>query len=144
MSTEKKSLTEVFIDTSYIISLVVSSDKHHSKARELSKRVREERLILVTTKAILLEVGNAFSAKYKAEAIKLIEMLEKDPSIKVVSLDQTLFDQAFEMFKRYDDKYWGLVDCVSFVVMRSRKIVEAFSADQHFNQAGFRALLLEK
>jgi hypothetical protein len=36
---------------------------------------------------------------------------------------------------------WGLVDCVSFVIMRSLGIREAFTADRHFEQAGFVALL---
>lgn len=33
------------------------------------------------------------------------------------------------------------MDCVSFVVMQERGIVEALAADQHFVQAGFRAVL---
>ncbi len=37
----------------------------------------------------------------------------------------------------------GLVDCISFVVMRERNIEAALTADEHFIQAGFRALLRE-
>ena len=40
-------------------------------------------------------------------------------------------------------KEWGLTDCISFVVMRERNLTEALSADAHFEQAGFRALLRE-
>jgi predicted nucleic acid-binding protein len=42
------------------------------------------------------------------------------------------------------DKEWGLTDCVSFIVMQDRKITEALTTDEHFEQAGFRALLLEE
>jgi len=137
-------LSEIFIDTSYIISLTVLSDSHHQKALALSKKIREEKLSVVTTKAILLELGNAFSTKkYRSQGVDLISALEKDSSITVVSLDQNLFDQAFKLFKKYKDKEWGLVDCVSFIVMKSRGIEQAFTADKHFKQAGFRALLLE-
>ncbi len=41
------------------------------------------------------------------------------------------------------DKEWGLVDCVSFVVMREHGIEAALTTDRHFIQAGFRALLRE-
>jgi hypothetical protein len=39
------------------------------------------------------------------------------------------------------DKEWSLVDCISFAVMKQRKIKEALTADHHFVQAGFRAIL---
>lgn len=47
------------------------------------------------------------------------------------------------MYSRHTDKTWGLVDCISFVAMQERGITEALTADRHFVQAGFRALLLE-
>jgi predicted nucleic acid-binding protein len=34
-----------------------------------------------------------------------------------------------------------LIDCVSFVVMEERGMMDALTADEHFEQAGFRALL---
>jgi predicted nucleic acid-binding protein len=36
-----------------------------------------------------------------------------------------------------------MTDCLSFVVMEERGVHEALSADHHFRQAGFRALLLD-
>jgi hypothetical protein len=35
------------------------------------------------------------------------------------------------------------MDCVSFIVMQYSGITEALTADEHFQQAGFRALLRE-
>jgi predicted nucleic acid-binding protein len=52
-----------------------------------------------------------------------------------------LYSAAFNLFKSREDKEWGLIDCVSFTVMQNRKMVDALTADDHFNQAGFRALL---
>jgi hypothetical protein len=40
------------------------------------------------------------------------------------------------------DKDWSLTDCISFVVMNAEGIGEALTADHHFEQAGFEALLL--
>ena len=36
-----------------------------------------------------------------------------------------------------------MTDCLSFGVMREQDLMEALTADEHFIQAGFRALLLE-
>lgn len=51
-----------------------------------------------------------------------------------------LINERDQYHKQMDDKQWGLVDCISFVVMRERGIDEALTADHHFVQAGFRAL----
>ena len=52
-----------------------------------------------------------------------------------------LFDEGFDLYCRRPDKDWSLTDCVSFVVMQQRGLREAFTADRHFEQAGFVALL---
>ncbi len=39
------------------------------------------------------------------------------------------------------DKEWSLTDCISFVVMQDEQIIEALTADRHFEQAGFKVLL---
>jgi predicted nucleic acid-binding protein len=52
-----------------------------------------------------------------------------------------LFARGFELYRTRTDKDWGLTDCISFVVMEERGIREALAYDQHFIQAGFRALL---
>jgi len=51
---------------------------------------------------------------------------------------------AFELFRYRPDKEWGLVDCVSFIVMKDYELTEALTMDVHFKQAGFRALLLDE
>jgi len=52
-----------------------------------------------------------------------------------------LFADGFGLYQGRPDKEWGLVDCVTFVVMKKRGITEALTADEHFEQAGFQALL---
>ena len=59
------------------------------------------------------------------------------------SCPEELFRRGFALYRERQDKSWGLTDCLSFVVMRERDIREALSADEDFEQAGFRALLRE-
>ena len=63
--------------------------------------------------------------------------------VVVDGLTPALFDEGFDLYRTYRDKEWGLVDCISFVVMRKAGIQEALTFDQHFVQAGFRALMRE-
>ena len=48
-----------------------------------------------------------------------------------------------DFYEKRGDKEWGLTDCISFIVMDENDLKEAFTTDDHFQQAGFRALLLE-
>lgn len=50
---------------------------------------------------------------------------------------------SFELYRNRPDKEWGMTDYISFVIMQERGISDALTADDHFRQAGFRALLLE-
>jgi predicted nucleic acid-binding protein len=135
-------MTEVFLDTSFAIALSSVTDQNHERAVELAHQIETTRTRLVTTQAILLEIGNALSKqKYRTAAIQLLESLETDPTVEVVLLANSLYTVAFNLFKQREDKEWGLVDCISFIVMEDRGITDALTADNHFQQAGFRALL---
>lgn len=134
-------MNEVFLDTSFAIALSSVTDQNHARAVELANQIEGNSIRLVTNQAILLEIGNALSKqKYRAAAIQLLESLEADPSVEVVLLTNSLY-LAFNLFKQREDKEWGLVDCISFIVMQDRGITDALTTDIHFQQTGFRALL---
>ena len=89
-----------------------------------------------------LEIGNALAKqRHRGAAISLLSALEADPNIEVVPLSDLLYKQAFELYQQRPDKEWGMTDCVSFVLMQDRGLTDALTADDHFRQAGFRALL---
>lgn len=137
--------SEVFLDTGYVIALSVKSDEYHERAENLAERMADEQTRLVTTRAILLEIGNPLSKEhYRQAVIEPLDALEQDPSVKIIPLSEELFAQALNLFRNRADKEWGLVDCVSFVVMREYGLTEALTMDKHYEQADFRALMREK
>lgn len=96
---------EVFLDTAYAIALSVESDKHHDRAEELAEQMEAEATRLVTTRAILLEIGNSLAKKrYRAAAVKLLDALEQDPRVEIISLTDELYQQAFELFRSRQDR----------------------------------------
>lgn len=133
---------ELFLDSSYAIALAASSDQLHSRALELAEEIERESRRLITIRAVLLEIGNALSKqRYRAAAVQLLASLESDPSVEIISLTGDLYSQAFELFRDRPDKEWSLTDCASFVVMQARGLTDALTSDEHFEQAGYRALL---
>ena len=62
-------------------------------------------------------------------------------STRVIPFNQNLFQAGLSLYETRLDKDWGLTDCISFVVMQREGILEAFTSDKHFEQAGFIRLL---
>jgi uncharacterized protein len=136
---------KVFLDTSFAIALSVESDRHFDYAVKLSEQLETENTRLITTTAILLEIGNALSKqRYRQAAKELLSSLEQDDTVEIVPMTDELYQKAFQLFCNRPDKDWGLIDCVSFIVMREKRLSEALTADEHFEQAGFIALLRNK
>lgn len=134
-------MKKTFVDTFYIVALVNERDEYHAEANELVDLYDKQPLL--TTDAVLLEVGNSLARNYKKESVGIIEEFLESEEIEIVRLDETLFERAFELYKTHADKSWGLVDCISFVVMSDYGIDDALTCDRHFVQAGFRALMLD-
>ena len=132
---------KTLIDTSFVVALVNSKDQNHERSLELSFDFNRKQTII--TDAVLLEIGNSLSRSFKKQSIEAIKGFFESRESEVVRLDEALFDKAFELYKTHADKTWGLVDCISFVVMRENEITDALTSDRHFVQAGFRALLLD-
>ncbi len=125
----------IFIDTSFVIALINKKDQHHEFAQANSYRF--ENSSLITTDAVLLEIGNALAKNFKSEAVKVIQVLRNGKNIVVLKIDSSLFEKGFEIYMTYKDKEWGLVDCISFAVMRDIGITEVLTFDHDFKQAGF-------
>lgn len=134
----KKVLKPIFVDTGFVIALINEEDTHHAEARILSERYKN--MPFITTDAILLEIGNALAKNFKAKGAQLIHYFQDSSDVTVVHLNSVLFNRALAFYESYHDKTWGLVYCVSFVVMREMDLTDALTFDRHFIQAGFQQL----
>jgi predicted nucleic acid-binding protein len=81
------------------------------------------------------------SGRY-ADFLALVDGMRASPRISIVPLDSALLERGLQLMAARLDKDWSLTDCISFVVMQDAGINEALSGDRHFEQAGFRALLV--
>ena len=134
---------EVFLDASYAIALAARNDQYHERAEALAERCEEGRVRLITTRAVLLEIGNSLARqRYRGAARKLLAAMEGDPLVEIVPITERLYERGLRTYCASTDKEWGITDCISFTVMRERGLTDALTTDHHFEQAGFRALLL--
>jgi predicted nucleic acid-binding protein len=131
-----------FLDSSNVIALAQISDQHRARALQLAASIEHNKTGLVTTRAVLLEIGSALSkAKIRRDAIRLIDALQASSRLDIIPLTEEIASQGWNLFCQRPDKEWSWTDCISFVVMNNRRLSEALTSDQHFEQAGFTALL---
>jgi len=131
-----------FVDASGWIALVNVNDTLHQQAVRLFEQRLNEGRGFVTSSVVLLEVGNWLSpVPLRRLASDLIERVEHSSRIQVVELTPELYRKGWQLYRERPDKDWGVIDCISFAIMQERNIVEALTADRHFQQAGFVALL---
>jgi hypothetical protein len=122
-----------------VVALVNVRDEHHDAARKLVPLFEQCRII--TTEGVMLEIGNSLARSYREQAIASIYNLLAHRDCMIEWCNGLLLKESLEMYGKHADKTWGLVDCLSFVVMQKRRIHEALTNDQHFEQAGFVALM---
>jgi predicted nucleic acid-binding protein len=132
---------EWFVDAGYWIAWINSRDAWHNRARAIASGLRRP---LVTTEAVLLEVGNTLStANWRGQVGRFLTQIRANPNVTIVPIDADIGARALVLYAVRPDNEWGLTDCMSFVVMAERGISEALATDRHLVQARFRALLRE-
>jgi uncharacterized protein len=132
----------VFIDTSGWVAVLNTDDGLYELAcRQLADMGRDRRP-LITTDWVLAETGNCLARSTNRSSFSAaVRRFSESSHCQLVRVDAALFDRALNMYANVGDKSWGLVDCASFVVMQDRSLLDAFTSDRHFVQAGFRCLL---
>jgi len=131
-------MSSLFADSVYFIGLANPNDQYHSiaKAFDLTGRT------LVTTRFVVTEVANSLSnSRTRFLFARLLTLLENWPDVAICPITDSEYHAGVELYLQRSDKDRSLTDCTSFVVMQREGITEALTADRHFEQAGFVAML---
>ena len=132
-------MSTLFADTSFFVAYLNARDEYHDLALEYMANATDR---IVTTEWVLAELGN-----YLAEGPNrrlfgpLVRALHGEKRMEVVKADTVSFIDAMNLYIRRVAKGWSFTDCTSFCLMKSRKIADALTSDEHFEQAGFTVLL---
>ena len=129
----------VFLDTVGLLAVWDKADQWHSAAQPIFQSLSKDRVRLVTTPLVLYECGNAAARKpyrpdvdaFRRELQEFGDLLEPTP---------TEVEMAWSNYTQGVIGSAGIVDFISFAVMRRLGITEAFTNDRHFQTAGFTVL----
>ncbi len=132
----------VFADSFYFFALLNARDDAHQRAKDFSTTFTGP---IVSTAWVFTELGDGLSApRDRAVFNLLLDRFMADPLCRLIGPTPEIFRAGTELFRSRPDKPWSLTDYFSFVVMQSEGLTDALTADHHFTQAGFNALLAVK
>lgn len=136
-------LDRVFLDSSFVIATYNLRDQFHRRALQVDAALLTAREIW-TTDGVLLEIAASLAKpSTRAKAVQTWDQFHGlDGRFHCVELSGTLLADAMDLYRERPDKAWSLTDCLSFIVMERERLIDALTSDEHFEQAGFRALLL--
>jgi len=129
----------VFLDTVGLLAVWDESDQWHRAAQACFSELVGCRADLVTSSFVLLECGNAAARRpYRSAVVRLLKQM--DPGHRLIVPTVEDWQAAWLAYERGEADSAGIVDLVSFAIMRRLEISKAFTNDGHFRAAGFETL----
>lgn len=109
-------------------------DKYHSAAQRLLPTVRAAAEVYVS-EAVLVEIANGLSSYNREGAVAFNRQCYAALYMRVISVDIDVLQRGLDRYEARPDKDWGLTDCLFFVVMGECGLMDAVTADIHYQQA---------
>ena len=132
-------MSAVFLDTVGVLALLDVRDQWHASAEQAWERVLAQGWDFLTTPLVLVECANAAARRpYRAAVAELRAALVEAGGVVEPAPEE--WEEAWRNYARGDAASAGVVDHVSFLVMRRFGLVRAFTNDRHFIAAGMEAL----
>ena len=129
----------VFLDTVGLVAQWDQNDQWHDGAAQALNDLIARGDRTVSSTFVFLECGNAAARRpYRALVAQTREEMEASGRLIVPTHED--WQQAWTSYHRQAPGEAGIVDHVSFVIMRRLGISDVFSNDKHFEAAGFRTL----
>jgi predicted nucleic acid-binding protein len=132
-------VTTIFLDTVGLLALWDESDQWHAQAGAAMQVLPATGCRFVSSAPVLLECGNsAARTPYRHQIAQFRQELADFGNLLYPSEDEERL--AWAAYAVGDAAEAGIVDHISFVLMRRLGITDAFTNDKHFTAAGFKVL----
>jgi uncharacterized protein len=126
----------VFVDASAWIAIVNRKDRNRREAVRIFQRLLRSSTGLVTSNWTAYEALTIVKSRLGfSQAERFWERMKSRAVVELVAVDEHIEREALELFWRYRDKTWGVVDCTSLVVMDAVGCRHVFAFDTHFTEA---------
>lgn len=128
-----------FLDTVGLLAIWDEDDQWHDQATKAYVKLAREKAVLYSSTFVLAECGNTSSRySHRLEPDLLRTRLEELGTLIFPTSDD--WNNAWAAYRRSEAGAAGIVDQLSFAVMRRLGVARAFTNDRHFRAAGLEPL----
>ena len=132
-------MSRVFVDTSAIMALLVSTEDNHPKAQNVFNRLEVTQASLYMTSYVLVELYALIGRRFGPGAVESFRT-DMSPVFRVTWVGEDLHEAGLDLLLKQKNRRLSLVDAVSFVFMEQNRITDVFAFDSHFRKRGFNVL----
>jgi predicted nucleic acid-binding protein len=132
-------MTPVFLDTVGLLAVWDASDQWNAAADAAYRDLIQRGQPLLTTPLVLWECGNAAAHRPFRQRVNVLRQKLIQEGLLIEPTPREI-EAAWAAYDRGDAAQAGIVDHVSFQVMRRLGLTQAFTNDNHFQAAGFQVL----
>ncbi len=129
----------VFVDTSALYAVLDRDDQNHDKAARVWERLLVSPTRLLTHNYVLVETSALVQHRLGIPALRAVHE-RIVPMLQIEWVSESQHRIAVEMAITTGRRKLSIVDCVSFIIMRSNRVADVFCFDDHFVEQGFHLL----
>ncbi|MDL2246789.1 type II toxin-antitoxin system VapC family toxin [Methanobrevibacter sp. OttesenSCG-928-K11] len=118
----------IFVDSSYLIAILINNDYHHKRALKLADKVTEKRIINNT---VLTETLNSFTKCGGKLAKELFEMINETHEIQYLTRKD--YQNTIDTYLFYGSSI-NYSDCTMLETMKKLNINKILSFDSDFDK----------
>jgi predicted nucleic acid-binding protein len=128
----------IFLDTGAFLARYLANDQFHQQALRGWKKLQQERLPCFSSNVVLDETFTLLArhATYEFATARARNILLSSALTILQPLPEEELE-AVDWLEKFADQKVSYTDCISFVLLRGKKIRRVFSFDVHFQSAGF-------
>lgn len=132
-------MNSIFLDTVGLLAIWDNTDQWHRAAMAAYSPLRKGPIEVVTTTFVLAECANAAARRpYRLAPDQMRERMARSGRLVFPTDDD--WTTAWTAYRRGDAGSAGIVDQISFAVMKRLGITQAFTNDNHYRAAGLEPL----
>ncbi|MBI2583609.1 MAG: type II toxin-antitoxin system VapC family toxin [Candidatus Aenigmarchaeota archaeon] len=125
----------IFLDTSFIVGYKIENDEHHENAKEAMKRISEGIYGRpVISDYIFDEAVTVIFGKSKKLLLGIETGEQLRNSVEILKIDDFLFEETWEIFKRQKNTNFSFTDCTILSLMKKMKIINLATFDEKFKE----------